>query len=68
MKLYKGYSPRNVNPYWIATYDIPMNHPVSANYVVSFSKGNKLLATLSNFRLFPELYTQVPIRISNENV
>ena len=68
MKLCKGYSPKNVNPYWIITYDIPVNHAASTNYVVSISNGKKLLATLSSFRLFPELYTQVPIGISNETV
>ena len=68
MKLYKGYHPKNVNPYWIVTYDIPVNHTVSTNYVVSLSNGKKLLATLSNFKLFPELYAQVPIGISNETV
>ena len=68
MKLHKGYFPKNVNSYWIVTYDIPVNHAVSTNYVVSLSNGKKLLATLSNFKLFPELYTQVPIGISNETV
>ena len=68
MKLYKGYSPKNVNPYWIVTYNIPMNHPVSANYVVSISNKNTVRVTLSNFKLFPELYIQVPIGIPNETV
>ena len=68
MRLYKGYSPKNVNPYWIVTYDITMNHSVSTNYVVSLSNGKKLLATLSTFKLFPGLYTQVPVGISNETV
>ena len=68
MKLYKGYSPKNVNPYWLITYNIPVGHPLSNNYTVSISNGNKLLATLSNFKLFPELYTQVPIGISNETL
>ena len=68
MKLYRGYYPKNVNPYWIVTYDIPVNHIASVNYVIGFYKGNKLRATLSNFKLFPELYTQVPIRISNETI
>ena len=66
MKLHKGYFAKNVNPYWIVTYNIPVNHAVSTNYVVSLSNGKKLLATLSNFKLFPELYTQVPIGIPNE--
>ena len=68
MKLYKGYHPKNVNPYWIVTYDIPVNHAVSTKYVGYISTENKLLATLSNFKLFPELYAQVPIGISNETV
>ena len=68
MKLYKGYHPKNVSSYWIVTYDIPVNHAVSTNYVVSLSNGKKLLATVSNFKVFPELFTQVPIGISNETV
>ena len=68
MKLYKGYHPKNINPYWIVTYDIPLNHAVSTNYVGYISTENKLLATVSNFKLFPELFTQVPIGISNETI
>ena len=68
MKLYRGYSLKNVNPYWIVTYDIPMNHPISTNYVVSISNRNTVLVKLSNFKLFPELYTQVPVGISNETL
>ena len=68
MKLYKGYHPKNVNPYWIVTYDITVNHAVSTNYVGYISTENKLRATLSTFKLFPELFTQVPIGISNETV
>lgn len=68
MKLYKGYHPKNVNPYWIVTYDITVNHAVSTNYTVSISNGKKLLATINTFKLFPELYTQVPIGISNETI
>ena len=68
MKLHKGYHPKNINPYWIVTYDIPVNHTVSTNYVGYISTENKLLATLSNFKVFPELFTQVPIGISNETV
>ena len=66
MKLYRGYYPKNVNSYWIVTYDIPMKHPIHNTYVGYISTENKLLATLSNFKLFPELYAQVPIGISNE--
>lgn len=68
MKLYKGYSPKNVNPYWIVTYDIPVNHTASTNYAVSIFNGKKLMATPSNFKLFPELYTQVPIGVSVETI
>ena len=68
MKLYTGYSPKNVNPYWIVTYDIPVNHTMSTNYIVSLSSRKRLLATLSNFKLFPELYTQVPVGVSNETI
>ena len=68
MKLYKGYHPKNVNPYWIVTYNIPVKHTMYNTYVVSISTGNKLLATLSNFKLFPELYAQVPIGIPNETI
>lgn len=68
MKLYKGYSPKNVNPYWIVTYNIPINQSVSASYTVSLSNRNKLLVSLSTFQLFPELYVQVPIGVSNETV
>ena len=68
MKLYKGYSPKNVNPYWIVTYNIPVNQSVSASYTVSLSNRNKLLVSLGTFHLFPELYIQVPIGVSNETV
>ena len=68
MKLYRGYSPKNVNPYWIVTYDIPMKHPIHNTYVGYISTENKLLATVSNFKVFPELFTQVPIGISNETI
>lgn len=68
MKLYRGYYPKNVNPYWIVTYDIPMKHPIHNTYVGYISTENKLLATVSNFKLFPELYTKVPIGIPNETV
>ena len=68
MKLYKGYHPKNINPYWIVTYDIPVNHAVSTNYVGYISTENKLLATLSTFKVLPELFTQVPIGISNETI
>lgn len=68
MKLYKGYSPKNVNPYWIVTYNIPIKHPMTPNYTVSLSNSNELRISLSTFRLFPELYTQVPIEVPNETV
>ena len=68
MKLYKGYSLKNVNQYWIVTYDIPIKHPISDHYTVSLSNGNKLVVSLSTFHLFPELYIQVPIGVSNETV
>ena len=68
MKPYKGYSLKNVNPYWIVTYDIPIKHPISDHYTVSLSSGNKLVVSLSTFHLFPELYIQVPIGVSNETV
>ena len=68
MKLYKGYHPKNINPYWIVTYDIPVNHAVSTNYVGYISTENKLLATLSTFKVLPELFTQVPIGISNKTI
>ena len=69
MKLYKGYSPKNVNQYWIITYNIPVKQSVSASYTVSLSMiSNKLLASSSTFILFPELYIQVPIGVSNETI
>ena len=68
MRLYKGYSPKNVNPYWIVTYNIPIKHTISDHYTVSLSSGNKLVVSLSTFHLFPELYVQVPIGMSNENI
>lgn len=68
MKLYKGYSPKNVNPYWITIYKIPVNHPMTPNCTVSLSNSNELRISLSTFRLFPELYVQVPIGVSNETV
>ena len=68
MKLYKGYFAKNVSSYWIVTYDIPMKHPIHNTYVGYISTENKLLATVSNFKVFPELFTQVPIGISNETV
>ena len=68
MKLYRGYCAKNVNPYWIVTYDIPLNHAVPTSYVGYISTENKLLATVSNFKVFPKLFTQVPIGISNETV
>ena len=68
MKLYKGYHPKNVNPHWIVTYDIPLKHPIYNTYVGYISTENKLLATLSNFKVFPELFIQVPIKIPNETL
>ena len=68
MKLHKGYFAKNVNSYWIVTYDIPMKHPIHNTYVGYISTENKLLATLSTFKALPELFTQVPIGISNETV
>lgn len=69
MKLYKGYSPKNVNPYWIVTYNIPMNQSIPTSYTVGLTMiSNKLLASSGTFQLFPELYTQVPIGVSNETV
>lgn len=69
MRLYKGYSPKNVNPYWIVTYNIPVNQSKSTSYIVSLSMiSNKLLASSGTFLLFPELYTQVPIGVSNETI
>ena len=68
MKLHKGYFAKNVSSYWIVTYDIPMKHPIHNTYVGYISTENKLRATLSTFKLFPELFTQVPIGISNETV
>lgn len=68
MKLYKGYSPKNVNPYWIITYNIPINHPMTSNYTVSLSNRNELRVSLGTFHLFPELYVQVPIGVSNETI
>ena len=68
MKLYKGYSPKNVNPYWIVTYNIPIKHPMAPNYTVSLSNSNELQVSLSTFPLFPELYIQVPIGAANEAV
>ena len=55
MKLYKWYSPKNVN------------HPVSIHYAVSLS-SKRLLVSLGDFNLFPELYVQVPIGASNETI
>ena len=66
MRLYKGYSPKNVNPYWIVTYNIFINQSISANYTVSISSSNKLFVSLGTFQLFPELYTQTPIGVPNE--
>lgn len=68
MKLYKGYSPKNVNPYWRTIYKIPINNPVSNSYAVSITSNNKLQIALSTFKLFPEAYVQVPIGVSNETV
>ena len=68
MKLYKGYFPKNVNPYWIVTYYIPVNHTVPTKYVGYISTENKLRATLSTFKLLPELFNQVPIGLSNKTV
>ena len=68
MKLYRGYCPKNVNPYWIVTYDIPVNHTVPTKYVGYISTENKLRATLSTFKLLPKLFNQVPIGLSNETV
>ena len=68
MKLYKGYSPKNVNPYWIVTYNIPMSYPTDPNYIVSLSNRNEVQVSLSTLRLFPELYVQVPIGASNETI
>ena len=68
MRLYNGYSPKNVNPYWIVTYNIPIKHPISDHYTVSLSNRNKLLVSLGTFHLFPELYIQIPIGVSNETV
>ena len=55
MRLYKWYSPKNVN------------HPVSIHYAVSLS-SKRLLVSLGDFSLFPELYIQVLIGVSNETV
>ena len=68
MKLYRGYAPKNVNPYWIVTYNIPRNHSMTSNYTVSLYNRNELRVSLSTLRLFPELYIQVPIGVSNETV
>ena len=68
MKLYKGYSPKNVNPYWITIYKIPVNNLAPNNYAVSITNNNKLQITLSTIELFPELHVQVPIGVSNETV
>ena len=68
MKLYRWYYPKNVNPYWIVTYNIPMNHPISTYYTVSLSNCNKLVGSSGTFHLFPELYVQVPIGVSNETI
>ena len=68
MKLHKGYFAKNVNSYWIVTYDIPMKHPIHNTYVGYISTENKLLATVSNFKVFPALFTQVPIRIPDETI
>ena len=68
MKLHKGYFAKNVSSYWIVTYDIPMKHPIHNTYVGYISTENKLLATVSNFKVFPKLFAQVPIRIPNETV
>ena len=68
MKLHKGYFAKNVSSYWIVTYDIPMKHPIHNTYVGYISTENKLLATVSNFKVFPELFTQVPKGISNETI
>ena len=68
MKLHKGYCPKNVNPYWIVTYNIPIKHPIHNTYVGYISTENKLLTTVSSFKVFPELFTQVPIGISNETL
>lgn len=68
MRLYKGYSPKNVNPYWIVTYNIYIKHPRYNYYTVSLHSSNKLVVSLGTFHLFPELYIQMPIGISNETV
>lgn len=68
MKLYKGYSPKNVNTFWIVTYSIPVNQSISARYTVSLSSSNKLFVSFDTFHLFPELYVQVPIGVSNETI
>ena len=68
MRLYKGYSPKNVNPYWIVTYNIAIKHPISDCYTVSLSSSNKLVVSLGTFHLFPELYIQMPIGVSNETI
>ena len=68
MRLYKGYSPKNVNPYWIVTYNIPIKHPRYNYYTVSLYNCNKLVGSLGTFPLFPELYIQMPIGVSNETV
>ena len=68
MELYKGYSPKSVNTFYIVTYNIPIKHPLTDRYTISLTSCNKLVVSLGTFHLFPELYVQVPIGASNETI